>query len=113
MKALTPHHVSSARCRHVPSETELLGRRIVECRVQIRATMLDDPSESEIEACSLGYRACAEDMVTLAALIAVERPKAGVLRRLRLWAIKGEAGVALARAREALPNARGAPCARP
>lgn len=113
LKALSPHHVSSVRCRHVPPEAELLGRRIVECCVQIRATMLEDPSETEIEACSLGYRACAEDMVTLTALIALERPKAGVLRRLRLWAIKGEAREALVRAQETLPNARSAPCASP
>ena len=116
VRTLTPCQVSSARCRDAPPEPEFLGRRIVECSAQIRATMLADPSGTDAEVCLAGYRSCVEDMVTLAALVAEERAKAGALRRFRLRMVRSEAANSLARARETLPDTAGAaraPYARP
>ena len=109
MKALSPLQVSSVRCRHAPTEPEALARRIVECSFQIRATMLESPSETEIESCLVGYKSCADDMVTLAAMVAKEHPKSGAMRRLKLRMVRGEALHSLARAREALPDRAMAP----
>lgn len=107
LKTLSPRQVSSVRCRCASPGPELLARRIVECSSQIRVTMLEDPSEDEIETCIVGYRSCVNDMVTLAAMVAEEREKSGPLRRLKLRIVRGEALHSLARAREALPDAVG------
>jgi hypothetical protein len=53
--------------------------------------------------CLMGYRACAEDMVTLARLVEEECRSAGPLRRLRLVMARRRAGAALSRARHAVP----------
>ena len=112
VRTLSPCQVSSGRCRDASPEPEVLRRKIVECSAQIRATMSEEPSEIDAEICLTGYRSCVEDMVTLAALVAAERPKAGALRRLRLRMVKTEASNSLARAREALPDAADAPSVR-
>jgi hypothetical protein len=46
-------------------------------------------------------------MVTLAAMVAEERAKAGPLRRVKLRMVKGEALHSLARVREVLQDAAG------
>lgn len=112
VRTLSPCQVSSGRCRDASPEPEVLRRKIVECSVQIRATTSEEPSEIDAEICLTGYRSCVEDMVTLAALVAAERPKAGALRRVRLRMVKTEASNSLARAREALPDATDAPSVR-
>jgi hypothetical protein len=107
LKTLSPRQVSSFQGRCASPGPELLARRIVECSSQIRATMLEDPSEDEIKTCIVGYRSCVNDMVTLVAMVAQERPKSGVLRRLKLRMARGEARHALACAREGLRDAVG------
>jgi hypothetical protein len=107
LKTLSPRQVSSFQGRCASPGPELLARRIVECSSQIRATMLEDPSEDEIKTCIVGYRSCVNDMFTLVAMVAQERPKSRVLRRLKLRMVRGEALHALACAREGLRDAVG------
>jgi hypothetical protein len=107
LKTLSPHQVSSFQGRCASPGPELLARRIVECSSQIRVTMLEDPSEDEIETCIVGYRSCVDDMVTLAAMVGEEREKSGPLRRLKLRMVRGEALHSLACARETLRDAVG------
>ena len=47
VRTLSPREVSFARDAAGSPEPEMLGRRIVECCSQIRATMLDRPSKTE------------------------------------------------------------------
>ncbi len=112
VRPLSPCQVSSGRCRDASPEPEVLRRRIVECSAQIRAAMLEHPSETDAELCLTGYRSCVEDTVMLVALVAEERPRSGALRRLRLRMVRSEASNSLARAREALPDAADPPSVR-
>lgn len=113
VRTISPREVSSARASVGSPEPELLGRRIVECCSQIRATMLACPSRTETEGCLAGYGSCVGDMVTLAAMVAKERAKSGPLRRLKLRMVKGEAFHSLARVREVLQDAAGTARMRP
>jgi hypothetical protein len=53
--------------------------------------------------CALGYRACANDMITLTHLINEALPDASFLRRVRLRRSRKKAIDALSEARKALP----------
>jgi hypothetical protein len=82
---------------------EELSRRIVERADEIHRTLLESPSEVQVEMCTLGYRECVNDMITLIHLINVESRSAGPLRRLRLRAARRRATDSLFMAREAMP----------
>lgn len=82
---------------------EEISRSIVERAAEIRRALSGSPSEVQVEMCALGYRACANDMITLTHLINEEYPHAGFLRRLRLKRARSRATDALASAREAMP----------
>lgn len=88
---------------HLP-DPELLGRRIVERACRIHHTLRSRPPEIEAEMCAIGYRACAEDMITLVRLVEKELPEAGLLRRLRLKAARASAARSLSRAYGMLPR---------
>ena len=53
--------------------------------------------------CTLGYKACVNDMITLTHLTIAELPSASLLRRMKLRRARKKATNALAGAREALP----------
>ena len=80
-----------------------LSRSIVERAVEIRRTLAEDPSEIRVEMCTLGYKACVNDMITLTHLTNAELPEAGFLRRIQLRRARKKATDALAEARNALP----------
>lgn len=88
----------------VPSDTpEELSRRIVERADEIQRTLLESPSEVQVEMCALGYRTCVNDMITLTHLAKEEMKTAGPVKRLKLRAARRRATGSLSGAREAMP----------
>lgn len=86
-----------------PATPEELSRRIVERAEEIHRTLLESPSEIQVEMCALGYRACVNDMITLTHQINEEMRTAGPVKRLRLRAARRRATDSLSGAREAMP----------
>ncbi|MDQ3792010.1 MAG: hypothetical protein M3341_05090 [Actinomycetota bacterium] len=82
---------------------EKLSRSIVERATEIRRALAEEPSEIRIEMCTLGYKACVNDMITLTHLTNEQLPNAGFLRRMRLRRARNKATDALAEARNSLP----------
>ncbi len=82
---------------------EELSRRIVERADEIHRTLLESPSEVQVEMCALGYRACVNDMITLTHLVNEEMKSAGPVKRLKLHAARKRATDSLSGARDAMP----------
>ena len=89
--------------RPAPDSPEELSRSIVERTTEIRRTLAESTSEIRVEMCTLGYRACANDMITLTHLSNEELANANFSRRFKLRRARKKAIDALAGAREALP----------
>jgi hypothetical protein len=103
-RRLSPEEIMRHQAPGVRADTpEELSRRIVERAEEIHRTLLESPTEVQVEMCALGYRACANDMITLTHLINEEYPGAGPVRRLRLRAARRRATDSLSGAREAMP----------
>jgi hypothetical protein len=85
------------------SSPEDLSRSIVERAAEIQRTLAEEHTEIRVEMCTLGYRACVNDMITLTHLTNEELPNAGLMRRIKLRRARKKATDALAGAREALP----------
>jgi hypothetical protein len=86
-----------------PAGPARLYAQVVERLEQIERTLQAGPSETEVEACCLGYRICAADMAFADAVAGEAFQKAGLLGRLRLRLVSRPAKAALARVREAFP----------
>lgn len=82
---------------------EELSHRIVERADEIHRTLLESPSEIQIEMCAIGYRACVNDMITLTHLVNEEVKTAGPIKRFKLHAFRRRATDSLSGAREAMP----------
>ena len=95
--------VAYRRRRPAPDSPEELSRSIVERTTEIRRTLAESSSEIRVEMCTLGYRACVNDMITLTHLANEELSNAGLLRRFKLRRARKKAIDALAGARDALP----------
>jgi hypothetical protein len=103
-RRLSPEAIVEHRTREIEANTpEELSRRIVERADEIHRTLLESPSEVQVEMCTLGYRACINDMITMTHLINEESKTAGPIRRLRLHAARRRATGSLSMAREAMP----------
>ena len=103
-RRLSPEDIMRHQARESRADTpEELSHRIVERADQIHRTLLESPSEVQVEMCALGYQACVNDMITLTHLINDEYPDAGPVRRLRLRAARRRATDSLSGAREAMP----------
>ncbi|MCA1727917.1 MAG: hypothetical protein LC751_00445 [Actinobacteria bacterium] len=103
-RRLSPEAIVGYRSQETQAETpEELSRRIVERADEIHRTLLESPSEVQIEMCTLGYRACVNDMITLTNLINEESKTAGPIRRLRLNSVRKRATDSLSVTREAMP----------
>lgn len=103
-RRLSPEAIVEYRSQKTQAETpEELSRRIVERADEIHRTLLESPSEVQIEMCTLGYRACVNDMITLTNLINEESKTAGPIRRLRLNSVRKRATDSLSVTREAMP----------
>jgi hypothetical protein len=104
MRTISPEEITSHWRR--PPETdspEALSRSIVERATEIRRSLVEESSEIRVEMCTLGYKACVNDMITLTHLTNEEIPNTGFLRRMRLRRARKKATAALAEARNALP----------
>src|SRR5919112_6360915 len=99
-EAIVKHRAREPRATDTPEE---LSRRIVERADEIHRTLLESPSEVQVEMCALGYRACVNDMITLTHLINEESKSARPVKRLRLRSARRRATYSLATAREAMP----------
>src|SRR4051794_16155696 len=103
-RRLPPEAIASHQAPEEQADTpEELSRRIVERTDEIHRTLLESPSEVQVEMCTLGYRACINDMITMTHLINEESKTAGPIRRLRLHAARRRATGSLSMAREAMP----------
>ena len=108
LRRLSPEAITRHRPRRqTPQTPEDLSRSIAERAAEIRRTLTEDPAdETRIEMCALGYRACANDMITLTHLVNETLPNAPLLQRLKLRRARKKAIDALAEAREALPRGK-------
>lgn len=103
-RRLSPEAIAGYRTRERRVDTpEELSHRIVERADEIHRTLLESPSEVQVEMCALGYGVCVNDMITLTHLISEESKTAGPVRRLRLRAARRHATDSLSAAREAMP----------
>jgi hypothetical protein len=103
-RRLSPEAIVGYRTREGENETpEELSRRIVERADEILRTLLESPSEVQVEMCALGYRACVNDMITLTHLINEESKSASPVKRLRLRSVRRRATDSLSVTREAMP----------
>jgi hypothetical protein len=102
---LSPQAIAGYRARDPASNSpEDLSRAIVERAEEIQHALEESPSdEVRVEMCALGYRACANDMITLTHLINEALPDASFFRRVRLRRSRKKAIDALSEARKALP----------
>jgi hypothetical protein len=104
-RRLSPEAIASYGRSQPPAKNspEELSRSIVERAEEISRALAESPSEIRVEICALGYRACANDMITHTHLTNEELPYAGFLRRMKLRRLRKRATDALAAARAALP----------
>ena len=102
---LSPQAIAGYRAREPATNSpEALSRAIVERAKEIQHALEESPSdEVRVEMCALGYRACANDMITLTHLTNEALPNASFLRRVKLRRSRKKAIDALSEARRALP----------
>lgn len=104
VRRISPEEIVGYRSREPEEDSpEDLSRRIIERADEIRRTLLESPSEIQVEMCALGYRACVNDVITLTHLVNEESKTAGPIRRLRLRSVCQHATDSLSGAREAMP----------
>ena len=104
LRRLSPEAIVRHRPRRQDESPEGLSRSIVERAGEIRRSLTELPTdETRVEMCALGYRACANDMITLTHLVNEGLPNAPLVDRLKLRRARKRAIDALAEAREALP----------
>ena len=105
LRRLSPEAIVRHRPRRRDDSPEGLSRSIVERACEIRRSLTELPTdETRIEMCALGYRACANDMITLTHLVNEGLPNAPLVDRIKLRRARKRAIDALAEAREALPT---------
>ena len=105
LRRLSPEAIVDYRSRVSRSDSpEALSRAIVERAEEIQKSLEESPSdEVRIEMCAIGYRACANDMITLTHLTNEALPNASFIRRFRLRHSRKRAIDSLSEARKALP----------
>jgi len=104
-RRLSPEAIAGYQARGLAIDTPAgLSRSIVERAEEIQRALEETPSdEVRVEMCALGYRACANDMITLTHLTNEALPTASFLQRVRLRRARKKAIDALTGARKALP----------
>ncbi|HEX5915966.1 MAG TPA: hypothetical protein VFY54_22905 [Rubrobacter sp.] len=105
IRRLSPQAIAGYRAPDpYTNSPEALSRAIVERAEEIQHALEESPSdEVRVEMCALGYRACANDMITLTHLTNEALPNASFLKRIRLRRSRKKAIDALSEARKALP----------
>lgn len=105
LRRLSPEAIVGHRPRRRAESPETLSRSIVERAAEIRRSLTELPAdETRVEMCALGYRTCANDMITLTHLVNESLPNAPFLQRIKLRRARKKAIDALAEAREAIPS---------
>ena len=104
-RRLSPEAVAGYSGRRPETDTpEALSRSIVERAAEIRRALEESPAdEVRVEMCAIGYRACANDMITLTHLTNEVLQGASFLKRVRLRRARKKAVDSLTEARKALP----------
>ena len=102
---LSPEAIAGYRSRGPATDSpEALSRAIVERAEEIQRALEESRAdEIRVEMCALGYRACANDMITLTHLTNETLPNASFIRRVKLRRSRKRAIDALSEARKALP----------
>ena len=105
MRWISPEEIMDHGLPQPPTadSPEKLSRSIVERATEIRRALAEEPSEIRIEMCTLGYKACVNDMITLTHLTNEQLQNVGFVKRVRLRRARKKATDALAEARNALP----------
>jgi hypothetical protein len=105
IRRLSPQAIAGYRASDTATNSpEALSRAIVERAEEIQHALEESPSdEVRVEMCALGYRACANDMITLTHLTNEALSDASFLRRVKLRRSRKKAIDALSDARRALP----------
>ena len=104
MRAISPEAITGNGPEAPRNDSpEALSRSIIERATEIRRTLAEEPTEIRVEMCTLGYKACVNDMITLTHLTNEQLPNVGLLKRVRLRRGRKKATDALAEARNALP----------
>jgi hypothetical protein len=105
LRRLSPEAIAGYRSRiSFTDSPEALSRAIVERTEEIQRALEESPAdEVRVEMCALGYRACANDMITLTHLTNDALSSASFLKRFRLRRSRKRAIDALSEARKALP----------
>jgi hypothetical protein len=105
LRRLSPEAIAGYRSRvSFTDSPEALSRAIVERAEEIQRAIEESPAdEVRVEMCALGYRACANDMITLTHLTNEALPNASFLKRFKLRRSRKKAIDALSKARKALP----------
>ena len=105
LRRLSPEAIAHYRSRGTYADSpETLSHAIVERAEEIQRALEESPSdEVRVEMCALGYRACANDMITLTHLTNEAIPSASFVKRFRLRRNRKKAIDALSEARKALP----------
>lgn len=104
LRDLSPEKIAAHRTRD-DEEPSIhgLSESIIERATEIKKALDDSPSEIQVEMCAIGYRKCANDMITLTHLVNEELKEAGLLRRWRLNRSRKRAIESLSAVRESLP----------
>jgi hypothetical protein len=105
LRRLSPEAIAGYRPKASRTDSpEALSRAIVERAEEIQRALEESPAdEVRVEMCALGYRACANDMITLTHLTNEALQGASSIRRFRLRRSRKKAIDALSDARKALP----------
>jgi len=105
LRRLSPEAIAGYRSRASSTDSpESLSRAIVERAEEIQRSLEESPAdEVRVEMCALGYRACANDMITLTHLTNEALQGASFIKRFRLHRSRKRAIDALSEARKALP----------
>lgn len=107
VRRLSPQKIVGYERPEEPPSPGLLCWHIVECSDQIHGALRRNPSEAQVEACTMGHAACMRDLATLIGLIAEYLPKSGPVQRRKLGLVRWAATRSTHRAGEALLKALG------
>src|ERR671913_1839530 len=105
IRRLSPQAIAGYRARDpYTNSPEALSHAIVERAREIQHALEESLSdEVRVEMCALGYRACANDMITLTHLTNEALPNASFMKRFRLRRARKKAIDSPSEARRALP----------
>jgi hypothetical protein len=103
LRNLSPEKIAAHHNEDQNPSVEQISASIIERATHIKRALDEEPSEIETEMCALGYRKCANDMITLTHLVNEEMPGSPLLRRWRLKRCRKGAIESLSAVRESLP----------